>query len=252
MVAVARLRDNVATVVNVTSCFPQFIIDTGIEILGLGVTGDTVIVVGNGKVVTWSLPVGKGGPEVRASINDSVRTIILNQSPLLLCWSPSVWISPDFNHIFIAGMYVLAAEEGGYYLSAYSMSTGKCLAEIRPGGFEVWLTSDGRKVWCSTLGRGGPPGGIVGWAIVKDNGSDLLKLERLDLTQHQPERCPWEPSRGYEVTDDGWILTSGGKRLLWSPPHWRLYPDGGVWEGRFLGLLHLKLPEAVILELPEE
>jgi WD40 repeat protein len=247
MVAVARLRDNVATVVNITSCSPQLIIDTGMEIFGLGVNGDTVVVVGNGKVVTWRIPTGYDCLEVRAS---SIQTVMLDQSPLLLPWAPSVSISPDFNHILIAGMYILG--KGKYYLCAYSMSTGKCLAEVQQDGYGVWFTSDGCKVWSShTIDRDGSPC-IVGWAIVKGNGSDLLKLEPLDTTQHKPEGDPRKPPCGYGVTDDGWILTSSGKRLLWTPPHWRLYLDGGKWVGRFLGILHGTLPEAVILKLPEE
>jgi len=65
-----------------------------------------------------------------------------------------------------------------------------------------------------------------------------------------PEGYPWRSSRGYTVTDDGWIISQEGKRLLWLPARWR--SRGGesrIWSGPFLALLHETLPEPVILKL---
>jgi len=55
-----------------------------------------------------------------------------------------------------------------------------------------------------------------------------------------------------KTTDDGWVLNSNGKRLLWLPPHWRVDDMDKVWSARFLAFLHHQLPEAVILEVLEE
>ena len=62
--------------------------------------------------------------------------------------------------------------------------------------------------------------------------------------------CPWGSSRGYTVTYEGWILGTGGKRMLMIPPLWRsLLTVERVWSGKFLALLHGTLLEPVILEL---
>ena len=58
----------------------------------------------------------------------------------------------------------------------------------------------------------------------------------------------WQSSCGYEVTNDGWILSGSKQRLLWLPHHWRSRKQHRRWEGQFLGLLHEELAEVVILE----
>ena len=52
--------------------------------------------------------------------------------------------------------------------------------------------------------------------------------------------------------DDGWILSSSGKPVLWVPHHWRSDELARIWSGWFLALVHAGLSEAVIIELPEE
>ena len=62
----------------------------------------------------------------------------------------------------------------------------------------------------------------------------------------------WEPSRGYQVTDDWWILGSDGKRLLMLPPLWQSpLPSDRIWDRRCVALLHDGAPEPVILELDD-
>ena len=70
----------------------------------------------------------------------------------------------------------------------------------------------------------------------------------MGTTACPPGVPPWESSRGYRVTDDGWILSPTQKRLLWLPYRWRSTEDQRRWGGRFLGLLLHELPEVVILE----
>ena len=69
------------------------------------------------------------------------------------------------------------------------------------------------------------------------------------LRRVQRSENSWESPRSYNITDNGWVLSPRGKRLLWLPHHWRLGETYRTWGGRFLGSLHSELPEAVILEL---
>ena len=89
-----------------------------------------------------------------------------------------------------------------------------------------------------------------GWKIIKDNESGVTKLQQLN-TECPPEVLPWKSSKGYKVTDDGWILSPTQKHLLWLPHRWRSDEISRTWSGRFLGLLHAELPEIVILEFFE-
>ena len=244
LAAVVRLEENMATVLDLGSGSPRLIVDTGMKILGLRMTGSTIVVVGGGKVVTWSIPAEDWAFNIKANIIDSILTTIFDYSPpVFTILVPSTSISPDFNRIAVAGCTVEDSEG----LNVYDVSTGKCVAETEIQGYmrAPWFTPDGCEVWCmgdfSTRG----------WTIVEESESDLTRLEPVELTAHPSGGFPWESSHGYTIMDDGWVLDSSGKRLLWLPHHWRSDETDRTWSGRFLGLLRCELPEAVILELDE-
>ena len=119
----------------------------------------------------------------------------------------------------------------------------------------LWFSPDGSELWRNMWVFTGEDI-ATGWAITEteDSGSSCIKLESLETTTQPPGGFPWQSSYGYKVTPDGWILNSGGKRLIWLPHHWRshLPEEGIVWGGQFLGLTHSILQEAVILELLDE
>ena len=244
LIATAVPGDTV-TVFDVKSGVPRLIIDTGMEIYGLGVAGNNIVVVGNEKSVTWDLPPGDHVLDARVNVNDSVRTTIFDH-PLSRGLSPLVSISPDLKYIAV----VERQEWLDSSLNIYDVATGECLASAESPKLHMpWFTPDGREVWCSGF-YGDLP---TGWAIVRDSESSFHKLEELEPTQHPQGGYPWESSHNCQVTDDGWILGSSEKRLLWLPPHWRSGDQTSrVWDGRYLGFLHPGLPEVVVLEVLEE
>jgi hypothetical protein len=244
LVAVARLGDKTAVILDLTSGSPHLIIDTGMRIRSLGVTGSTVVVTDGWTVVTWNLPAGGGVFDARARIDDSVQTTVLDHSvssgPQ---WIQSALISPDLNYLAIVGY----PAQRDLHLWIYDLSTGKHLAKTSQIGHHKPLFSpDGHEIWQKYLGK------WKRWANIKNCKSDLSNLEYLGSTEYQPEGCPWVSSHGYKVTDDGWVLSSDGKRLLWLPLHWRVGKEVMVWSGQFLVFLHNQLPEAVVLKLLEE
>ena len=108
----------------------------------------------------------------------------------------------------------------------------------------AWSTVDGREIW--GVSRSGSS--AHRWEVIEDGESGTTKLQPLGLTACPPGVLPWQSSRGYEVTHDGWILSPTQKRLLWLPHRWRSDERYRKWGERFLGLLHSGLPEVVILE----
>ena len=87
------------------------------------------------------------------------------------------------------------------------------------------------------------------WKITQDYKSGATQLQSLGRTGYSKgARLPLELTHGYEVTDDGWILSPTEKRILWLPHHWRSKEYHREWSGQFLGLLHCELPKVVILE----
>ena len=237
-IATGRLRGNIATIVDLRSSDPRLIVDAGMKILGLGVTGSTVIVVGEGRISTWNLPGGDGVFDARANTHDSVRTIVFNYPPLLPGGLHSASVSPDSNHLIITG----ARSEG---LDIYDVSTGKHVVATTIGGdSRPWFTRDGREVWCSTINP-------IGQKIIRGGGSDVIGLEPVRDSDGPSGGYLWESAHGHEITDDGWILDSRKKRVMWLPHHWRVEVEYRIWDEWFLALFYRGLLEPVIIELYE-
>ena len=241
LAAVTRMGDKIVTVLDLKSDTPRVIIDTRMKIYGLGVGEDSIIVVGEGKIVTWNLPAGDGVLNPRANVNDSVRTATFDHPSFLpLGPRPTTSVSPDLCHVAIVDGHGIDS-----LLYLYDVTTGRRLTSDFNGWDMVpWFTADGRQVW-----RVGDSGDAELWGIVEDSESNGTRLEHLDTTLRPPDGFPWQPSRGYSVKEDLWVLSPSGKRLMWLPPHWRSGGWNRMWGGRFLAFLDRELPEPVILEL---
>jgi len=238
------------TVLNTTSGVLQLTIDPSMIVIGLGVTENTVVVMGdNQKAITWNLPARDCLPDARVGLEDCSRAMEFDYAS----YPPmdDATISPDSRHIAFA-------EGGRKKLTVCSASTGELLGDaslskrepritlwFSPDGCELWGVRDGCEAYlmwewdgqgysggaCLSGGWDGPKYSPEGWRTVDVEG------------------YPWRSSRGYQVTKDRWILGPDGKRLLMLPPHFWSHPVYRVWKGRFLALLHSGLSEAVILEL---
>ena len=126
--AVARWGENTVTVFNPLTGDLQLTVNTGMGVVCLGLTGSTLIVVGEEKIVTWGLP--GGDCAFNASINDSVRTTTLHRNQDI---PKRGSISPDFSRIAVMNKAQMPPD----HLHIYDMSTGRCLTSagtiIRPG-----------------------------------------------------------------------------------------------------------------------
>jgi len=241
---VTRMEGETVTVLDLKSGIPRLIIDTGMKVYALGVGGTTIVVVGEGKIVTWSLPAEEHVPDLRVNINDSVLTTTFKHPPFATSVPiPPTSVSPDLRRIAIVEDRAPVTS----YLHLYDVPTGQRLGYVAIKlGIIPWFTLDGREVWCVTS-----KDKVDRWKIVEGSESNVTKLEYLGTTVHPPDGFPWQSSRGYEVTNGGWIVSYTGKRLLWLPPHWRSYGWDKMWSRRFLALLGCELLEPVILELEE-
>jgi len=239
LVAFTQWSGTTVTVLDVKSGNPLLVIDTGVEVYGMRITESNIIVVGDKKIVTWDLPVGDLVLNTREDITNSIQTTTFEYSAPIE--RPYVSISPNLNYIAFGDIGSSKTES----LFIYDMHTGKLLAATKQKGCQPGFTLDGDKVWCATIS-----GEVDQWAIVKDDGSNVIRLEPLGEDEEPLSGFPWHSSCGYQVTDDGWILSSSGKRLLWLPHQWwPVYKIDWRWSRNFLALLHDRLPEIIILEL---
>ena len=224
--------DKTVTVINLKSGIPQLTIDTGVEVGGLRVVGNSVVVLGNWKVITWDLPVEGCIPNARMSLEDSSQTI--NLSGDMPTYLDGASISPNSHYI------ALVQDQ---YLCIYSTSTGECLGHEVTDGYLPGFTPDGLNVWCALHSTEAEVWRVGGGQIM------LECLEGEVDIEDPPEESPWGSSCGYQVTEDWWILGQDGKRLLMLPPPWQSDVLQRVWKGKYLALLHCGLSEPVILKL---
>ena len=236
--ASARLREKTVTIIDVQSGEPRLTIDTGMEIRCLGITGSIVVVASRGKIITWTIPaeicIGS-----KASTDGSVHTMTFDCSDQ----SPDS-ISPDLRRIASTNYDV---SSGDTHLHIHDVWTGRRLAGTNIPGLLQWVALDEQEgVW--GIDWDGSP---KGWKIIEDSESGITELRSLETTTRPPRLFAWQSSCGYEVTEDGWVLSPTQKRLLWLPHRWRSCETSRTWNGRLLGLVHSALPEPVILEFPE-
>ncbi|KAF9643063.1 hypothetical protein BDM02DRAFT_3273228 [Thelephora ganbajun] len=258
--AVTRSWDNTITVLDLTSGNLLSTIDAGMKVRSQRVTGSTVVAVSDERVVTWNLPARDCNLTTRA---DAIRMATMIGCPGMFSYPnylQFVSISPDLHNIAI----IEGLPSDLPRLHLYDVPTGQCLGHVsmhKKISTSPWFTPDGREVWCITrhggthgltIVEGSEPSEANGLAIVESSVPGVIKLEHLRPTNQPPSTPPWLSSRGYQITDDGWILGISGKRLLWLPLYLQsLNTAHRTWSGRFLALLHATLPEAVILELEE-
>ena len=234
LAALTMRRDNMATVLNLKSGVPQLTIDPSMEVHGLGVKENTVVVIGRRKVIGWNIPAGDRISDALVGLKDRSWTVNLCGSQNYSRWRIHASISPDFR-------YIAFSEDGNLHI--HRTSTGGHLGKTSAGLHTLQFSPDGRSVW-SVL----HPMLAGAWRV----GAGREVLERLDAVapiDHTPRRHPWGPSRGYLVTKDWWILGPDGKRVLMLLPPWQSYAMNRIWKGQFLALLHGGLSEPVILEL---
>ena len=240
--AFAKLKDNTVTILDLKSGGQESIIKVDIEIDCLGITGDTIVVVGWEKAITWNL--SGGNYTVNASISESMQTITLNYQPNKFRISQpfNVSISPDLSHIVVSKSNIFST-----FLEVYDALTGKFLAETETKFVRrPCFSPDGCNIWASNAYFHGQQ-----YKINKDGETGHVCLEAIKA-ESPSILPPWKPPHGYEVTEDGWVLSPTQKRLLWLPHYWRVGQWNKIWGGQFLGLLPSReLPEMVILEVFE-
>ena len=247
LVVVAMQGGNTVTVLELKSGVPQLTIDVSIAVHGLGMDGNTVVIIGDQKVIAWNLPAGDCSLDARAGLEASTRTLkFSNPRGSVVCAT----ISSDLRHI----VHISETLPSLHRLHIYNASTGKLLGwcKMAKGRTISRFSPDGCDIWCANRSGEAEVWRVrVVQRVLEDleREVDIEDLKREVDIEDPPEGYPWGSSRGYRVTNDWWILGPDGKRLLMLPPPWRSYAVWRVWKGQFLALLHGGLSEVVILEL---
>ena len=225
LAAFLRRWESTVTVLDLQTGHSRLTIDASMEIGSLGMTANAVVV-GEGKIVTWKLPVEDCVPNARANIEDCVQTTTIDLPPFRDHKDVHMSVSPDL-HLVAVAWYPM---ETLPVLGIYDLSTGECLAHIKTGRVKhPRFAPDGYTIRCEEDPHF--------WRIIEATERDTIEIRSsIELYPPVGVTLPWQSPRGYRITDDGWVLSPTQKRLLWMLPHWRTLETRRTWSGRFLGL----------------
>ena len=236
LVAITQKLSSMVTILDVKSGNPWFVIETGTKICGLRMTEDKIIVVGDGKIVTWDLPAGNIASNTQGNVTSCVQTTTFEHSAHISDLHAS--ISPNLDCVAFGDGDFDTQEN----LCIYNIHTGKKLVACGSGGYTVGFTPSGHGVWCAAVDR------VDQWEIIQGSGPNEIKLKKLQGSS-EPQCLPWLSPCGHQVTNDGWVPHSSGKWLLWLPHNF--WPDTRFeqkWSGKFLAVWNYDLSEPCILE----
>ena len=236
LVAAVQWSSHTITVLNVESGKPCLVIDINTEICGMRITEDKIVVLSDEKIILWDLPT-EDCAHVRRNVQNSTQTISFEYPMPIEETHASV--SPDLTYIAFGNKFDF---EESFYV--YNIHTRERLVVAESYGWIPGFTLDGCKVWCA-----GWDGGVNEWLILKEDGSNTTKLELLIEDQGLPDGYPFISAHGYHITEDGWILNSSGKHLLWISPHWQSIDESQrCWNGNFFAMWGHTSSEPIIFK----
>ena len=249
-----RTEHNVVTVLDLRDSSPRLIINVDAGVYAIRIVGSTAFVLSAGDIFAWGIPTESSGVNHSVRISNSISTSLKDLNILASLKGEKMWaasISPNSHYVAInTDLWHGNSFRDIQNLCLHDATTGNYLYPSVRGVRATWFTPDSSELWAIQ-----DSGNIVGgWKIAKDGALHITKLDP-DQFGDLPRGLPWLFTHGYKITEDGWILSSSGKRLLWLPHSWRLGKKEFTmkWSGHYLALLDYTLSEPVILDLcPEE
>ena len=237
LVAATQKASYIITILDVKSGDPWLVIEMDTMVCGMRITENKVFVVGDGKVIAWDLPERGCVLDARRTVSNSIQTIAFKHAnPIAKLYAS---ISPDLNYLAVGS---LRSDDTPRSLSVYNMDTGEQLVTVNSKQYLPGFTPAGHEIWCADNDRN-----VEWWEIIKEDESNTIRLKSFDKKENLS--LPFISSHGHQVTSDGWVCSSSGKRLLWLPKHWLPGNDYMLWHNKLLAMWNSSLLEPIILEL---
>jgi len=205
-VATAREMESTVTTTDILAQTPPQIIDAGVAIEGLALTGNVLLVVGSGQVVAWLLTeeglVDGVIGDRRVGRGDSIWTVPF----------PSYW------KIGVEGQ--IGVVQTGYWnkreLQVYRTDTGEILHPTQ-APHSIYDNPPG--VWDSSHR-----------VMDRFNRNSLCRnhLHFHNLSRYNTSlEGRWKTSP--DTVQEGWVKDAEGRHRLWIPAEWRTYWDPEDW-----------------------
>jgi len=227
-IVTANCQESTITVTNLYSqnSSPSQLIDTGLEISAMVLTGNVLLVKGSGRIVAWLLTeegvVDSISYDRRADHTSSLWSIPLD---------PTLWVSQQ-------------QQSGGCGNGCYlEFSVGNGVAMIRNlrDIFHIYHTRSGK-----ILGLDGALQNLgCPWYRLHTSSWDECNLYHRDSHKHnRSPRCDWPISK--DTLQGGWVKDPEGKHRIWLPARWRSEWNDVDWFEKVTAL-RLRTPTELVI-----
>ena len=196
-IVTAHESKNTITITNILSQTPSQFINADVNIEGLAITGNILLVVGSGELIAWQLTeegvVGGASSNGTAGYNDSIWAVAL------MSYHADSWV------FTVEGQIGAITYHGGNVFHVYHIETGEI---IHPPQAPQHFGSH--------------------WYHFNETllGQHYLHCHNLSQCITPPED-EWQTSQA--TLQEGWVKDSKGKHRLWVPVEWRMSWDCADW-----------------------
>ena len=238
-IATARLGDNVVTVLDLLSGTPQRPINTAMRILDIGIIGNTVFTANTRELVGWDPELGEVARRAFGALVTEIA--VTGTDPGLV---ENFTLSADCSWIaFTVDRTILLYDIQGQRV-LYKRTMDRDVVDIRfaPYGRELCFILDDD--FCECLA------GVRGVQMLSEMAEQwrIVNVTK-EFTEGVWSRDGLFPLHGCCIQRElGWIQDSGGRKLLWLPPNWRMACCLATrWNGNFLALVDGRHPVPIII-----
>ena len=233
-IATARQDGNVVTVLDALSGTPQRSITTARPILDIGIVGNTVIMANMRGLVRWDLEVGEimhsafGALAAEIAVmDDTARHFTLSTDCSWIAFS----VERTIFLYDILDQRVVYKHVMDYYVA------------------DIWWAPHGRQL-CFAPGHNRREDLRVRGVMLSETVEQWRIVDvTKEITEGVRSRDDLFPLHGSCIQlGSEWIEDSGGKKLLWLSPNWRvLYCSEARFDGNFLALIDEHHPVPIII-----
>jgi len=234
-IATGRRGDSVVTVLDLLSDAPQRSIDTAMRILDIGIVDNVIVVADTRELVSWH---PEAGEIIRSAYGAIVaETAVVSTDPDVVehftLSTDCSWVAFTIERTVF--LYDVQAQR---ILNKFAMEYDVVDIRFSPCGRQLCLILDDD------------------FYDHQDNTRDRALSETgeewriVNVTENTWSRGGLFPPHEYCFQQEsGWIEDSGGRKLLWLPPNWRMTSCLDTrWTGDFLALVDARHPEPIIVK----
>lgn len=230
-IATARKGGHIITILDSLSGTLRHSFDTGFKIHDMKLVHNSVLVLGIRKLAKWDI-----GPDGARKVDGEI-------------------LHPMGHHRLVLsndGARIAGVGENILMYDAKSQQLISRRKAPRYGAYGVRFSPCGSKLCFWPVSYLTELGDLSGhFTEVEIDGEQFASTTVHNLRDGWSFFACLSSRDGFRIGRGGrWVEDSGGRKLLWLPPNWKVrYPQDAIWEGNFLGLVDCRHKEPIVIQL---